>query len=141
MYIAYSNSYDCTVRSKLKSAHRTEAAVKGLNRTLHFFIALIVLTFVFSFGVFVQVYAGNTASTTHSNNLTISSGSSNDNHTASTPAPAAKKIIVNSGDTLWDIASIHVSKGQDVRSYIDSIKKLNGLTSSSVNAGDVLILP
>jgi LysM repeat protein len=140
MYIAYSNSYDSTVRTKLKSAHRTEAAAKGLNKTIHFFIALVILTFVFSFGAFVQAYAGN-ADSTHSNNLKISSGSSNDNHSASTPAPTAKKIIVNSGDTLWDIASMHVSKGQNVRSYIENIKKLNGLTSSSVNAGDVLILP
>jgi LysM repeat protein len=140
MYIAYSNSYDSTVRTKLKSAHRTEAAAKGLNKTIHFFIALVILTFVFSFGAFVQAYAGN-ADSTHSNNLKISSGSSNDNHSASTPAPAAKKIIVNSGDTLWDIASSHVSKGQNIRSYIANIKRLNGLTSSSVNAGDVLILP
>jgi LysM repeat protein len=140
MYIAYSNSYDSTVRTKLKSAHRTEAAAKGLNKTIHFFIALVILTFVFSFGAFVQAYAGN-ADSTHSNNLKISSGSSNDNHSASTPAPTAKKIIVNSGDTLWDIASMHVSKGQNVRSYIENVKKLNGLRSSSVNAGDVLILP
>jgi hypothetical protein len=140
MYIAYSNSFDNTVLTKLKPAHRTEAAAKRPIKTVRFFIALVVLTFVFSFGAFVQAYAGNTDST-HSNNLTISSGSSNDNHLASTPAPVAKKIIVNSGDTLWDIASMHVSKGQNIRSYIDNIKKLNGLTSSSVHAGDVLILP
>ncbi|SEB59610.1 LysM peptidoglycan-binding domain-containing protein [Paenibacillus sp. GP183] len=140
MYIAYSNSYDGNVSSKLKSAHRTEAAVKGPNKSLHFFIALVVLTFVFSFGAFVQAYAANTAST-HTNNLKISSGSYYDNHSASNPSPAAKKIIVNSGDTLWNIASTHASNGQNVRSYIENIKKLNGLTSSSVNAGDVLILP
>jgi LysM repeat protein len=140
MYIAYSNLYDSTVRTKLKPAHRTEAAAKVTNKNVRFFIAFVILTFVFSFGALVQAYAGNT-DTTHSNNLTISSGSSNVNHSAFKPAPAAKKIIVNSGDTLWDIASMHVSKGQNIRSYISDIKKLNGLTSSSVNVGDVLILP
>jgi LysM repeat protein len=141
MYIAYSNSYDHTVRTKFKPASKTEAkTLQRPNKTIRFFITLIVLTFVFSFGAFVQAYAGNT-DPTHLNNSAISSGSSNYSLLASTPAPTAKRVIVSSGDTLWDIASMNVSKGQNIRSYIANIKKLNGLTSSSINAGDVLILP
>jgi hypothetical protein len=141
MYIAYSNSYETTNRTSIKPVHHTPALISlRPKKTIRFFITLIVLTFVFSFGAFVQAYAGDTASTV-SNNTAVSSGSSNNNHSTSAPAPAVKKIIVNSGDTLWDIAAMHVSKGQNVRSYITNIKKINGLSSSTINAGDVLILP
>jgi hypothetical protein len=141
MYIAYSNSYETTNGRTIKPAQHTHGFITlRPKKTIRFFITLIVLTFVFSFGAFVQAYAGDTASTV-SNNTAVTSGSSNNNHSSTSPAPAVKKIIVDNGDTLWDIAAMHVSKGQNVRSYITNIKKINGLSSSSINAGDVLILP
>ncbi|MFD1270344.1 LysM peptidoglycan-binding domain-containing protein [Paenibacillus motobuensis] len=45
------------------------------------------------------------------------------------------------GDTLWEIASEHKPQGKDIRKYIDSIKRVNGKHVSSIQAGEVLVLP
>ena len=50
-------------------------------------------------------------------------------------------VVVKSGDTLWEIAVAHKPKGKDTRVYIEHIKDYNELTVSSIQSGDVLILP
>jgi hypothetical protein len=45
------------------------------------------------------------------------------------------------GDTLWSIASHQMHKGQDIREYINEIKKLNGLKSIILQEGQVIQLP
>jgi hypothetical protein len=45
------------------------------------------------------------------------------------------------GDNLWNIANNQVHKGQDIRAYINEIKKLNGLKSSILQEGQVIQLP
>jgi hypothetical protein len=135
MYIAYSNS---TVNS---NHHRFSQANKVKTKSIHFpkkairfFIALLVLTLVFSFGALVQAYAGSTDSPKPN-------GSSISNSVSAMQEHARVKVIVNQGDTLWDIASMHITKNKNIRSYVAEIKKLNGLASSSINEGDVLFLP
>jgi cell division protein YceG involved in septum cleavage len=54
---------------------------------------------------------------------------------------AQHTVYVASGDTLWNIASQYKSDSQDIREYVYSIKKANHLTSSSLQAGQTLILP
>ena len=50
-------------------------------------------------------------------------------------------VIVKPGDTLWEIAVNHKPRGKDTRVYIEAIKRFNGLTISSIQAGDTLIMP
>ncbi|AZS14978.1 LysM peptidoglycan-binding domain-containing protein [Paenibacillus lutimineralis] len=50
-------------------------------------------------------------------------------------------VIVMPGDTLWEIASEHKPQGKDIRKYIDTIKRANGKHLSSIQAGEVLVLP
>lgn len=45
---------------------------------------------------------------------------------------------VVSGDTLWDIATQHTN--DDVRAMVRSISKRNGLTSSIIRPGQVLLI-
>lgn len=52
-----------------------------------------------------------------------------------------EKVIVQPGDTLWQIATTHKPRGKDTRVYIEHIKDYNGLTVSTIRSGDVLILP
>lgn len=52
-----------------------------------------------------------------------------------------KKIIVRSGDTLWQIASHHAPEKVDIRTYIAHIKKLNQLDSSMLYVDQLLVLP
>lgn len=51
-----------------------------------------------------------------------------------------KTVIVEKGDTLWDISSEY-GKGTDIRRYIRKIKEENNLPDSIIYEGDVLILP
>ncbi|HHV12854.1 MAG TPA: LysM peptidoglycan-binding domain-containing protein [Clostridiales bacterium] len=51
-------------------------------------------------------------------------------------------IEIQKGDTLWAIASEHMSDEYDnVKDYIDEIKLSNGLVSDEIHTGNFLILP
>lgn len=50
-------------------------------------------------------------------------------------------IEIEKDDTLWGIASEHMSAGQDIRSYIIEIRSLNQLTSDTIYEGQHLIIP
>ena len=56
------------------------------------------------------------------------------------PGPITEYVVVQ-GDTLWEIASQHVAAGEDVRIYIDAIKERSGISSSSLEVGQVLRIP
>lgn len=49
--------------------------------------------------------------------------------------------MVQSGDTLWVIAGGYTPPGDDVRVVIEDIKRANGLTTSLIVPGQVLIIP
>lgn len=51
------------------------------------------------------------------------------------------QVIVMSGDTLWEIAVEHKPANQDTRIYVEKLKRINGLGTSKIQAGDVLLLP
>jgi len=51
------------------------------------------------------------------------------------------KIAVSQGDTLWSISLDHKPETMDTRIYIEAIKKVNQLHSTSIQVGQVLILP
>jgi hypothetical protein len=53
---------------------------------------------------------------------------------------SAKTHIVSSGESLWTLAKDH-AEGQDPRSYIHQIQRLNRMSSAQVFPGQMLILP
>ena len=48
---------------------------------------------------------------------------------------------VASGDTLWTIAQSFTSPGDDVRDSVSLLRDLNGLASSALIPGQVLLVP
>ncbi|MGF7030595.1 LysM repeat protein [Paenibacillus mucilaginosus] len=66
--------------------------------------------------------------------------SGQDVHAAGTALEEHEFVYVHQGDTLWEIASEY-APDEDIRDYIDEIKKLNGLKSSALQTGQKLLLP
>jgi nucleoid-associated protein YgaU len=50
-------------------------------------------------------------------------------------------VVVESGDTLWSIATSVAGTGRDVRAVVDEIRRVNGLVGSVLTPGQVLRLP
>ncbi len=48
---------------------------------------------------------------------------------------------VRAGDNLWDIADGHTPDGRDVRTTIESIKRMNDIRGSVIQPGQVLEIP
>lgn len=53
---------------------------------------------------------------------------------------AYTRIQVMPGDTLWGIASKY-NTGRDIRKFIFEIKRINGLSDSTIYEGQSLIIP
>jgi nucleoid-associated protein YgaU len=49
--------------------------------------------------------------------------------------------VVRAGDTLWEIARARLSEAADPRPFIEEIQDLSGLDTSSLRAGQVLLVP
>ncbi|GAB6930149.1 hypothetical protein JCM10914A_41320 [Paenibacillus sp. JCM 10914] len=52
-----------------------------------------------------------------------------------------KLVIVQAGDSLWQIASLHKPADMDTRVYLDSIRRANAIKGPDIQAGEVLSLP
>ena len=63
-------------------------------------------------------------------------------HAMGTGDPSATvDYRVHAGDTLWSIAAEGTSPEGDVRAVVATIRDLNGLTTSNIRVGDMLIVP
>jgi len=49
--------------------------------------------------------------------------------------------LVVSGDTLWSIAAQQTQAGEDVRTTVFDIKRMNRLEGSVIRPGDQLVVP
>jgi cell division protein YceG involved in septum cleavage len=62
--------------------------------------------------------------------------------TASSTCESYQTITVSRGDTLWGIAkSLPGSNKVDIRRIVFQIKKINGLTNSTLTPGQYLMVP
>lgn len=62
---------------------------------------------------------------------------------AATPAVPAEavRVVVEPGDTLWELALGLVEPGEDIRDVVLDIQELNGMGSAALSVGDELLLP
>lgn len=54
---------------------------------------------------------------------------------------ATETYRVRPGDTLWEIASEHGSRGGDVREVVEAIRRINRLDGATLQIGQVLEIP
>ncbi|MDF9715100.1 LysM peptidoglycan-binding domain-containing protein [Nocardioides sp. ChNu-153] len=57
------------------------------------------------------------------------------------PTGTTETVRVGAGDTLWAIASERAADGESVQSVIDEIRSLNAMSSGSLQAGQLLVVP
>lgn len=133
MYMAYSQSNGRTTLQGTAHASKGMTIKRGYAKLLlRFLVIAVILGTVFSFGAIVQAYAGDGAVTV---TTPITSTQS------SAKATQHEKIVIQSGDTLWEIADAHKKKSENTRSYVEKLKAVNHLSSSSLQEGQVLLLP
>ncbi|WP_177186835.1 LysM peptidoglycan-binding domain-containing protein [Paenibacillus sp. CF384] len=72
--------------------------------------------------------------------LSLMTSQANSEHPAA-PSASEQIVVVGSGDTLWNIASSIRKEGEDIRHVVFNLKQRNNLTSSSLQAGQSLIIP
>ncbi len=135
MYMAYSNTN--TTHAPHRSANTSKGMTFNSSYTkaiVRFILLAVILGTVFSFGAIVQAYAGDGAA-----NATTSVSVK---PTTITPkAVVQAQIVIQRGDTLWNVASAHKKNDENVRSYIHKLKTINHLTTSFLKEGQILLLP
>ncbi|MEW9698841.1 LysM peptidoglycan-binding domain-containing protein [Paenibacillus sp. SI8] len=130
MYMAYSDTH--TTLTPHRSQHtmdRLKSTTKHIRKLFVFLLFITILGIVFSCGAIVQAYAGEGQPAVASKGEVLVKAKTND------------QIVIQRGDTLWGIASSHMAKGENIRSYIDKIYVINHLQSSTLHEGQVLVLP
>ncbi len=50
-------------------------------------------------------------------------------------------VMIEEGDTLWDIAVRYAVPGQNVGTFVTEIKEVNGLKTDRIYSGNYLIIP
>ncbi len=60
---------------------------------------------------------------------------------ADAPGPSPIEHVVESGDTLWNIAAAYATPGSDVRRVIHDIRTLSGISGGIIVPGQVLLIP
>lgn len=126
--------------SYYKSQQRGSRSRQVRNKQRSFFRLIIwvaLLTLTFSFMVALHVNATSESDQYITEN-DLSVPSNDDMGAQSSPQ---KRVIIRSGDTLWEIAKTHAPKDMDVRVYIDQVKAHNELKSSVLYVDQIVYLP
>lgn len=117
--------------------------VQANKRFIRLVLMAIVLSFAFTSGAILHAYAGG--NTEDAAAASVPSQSAQSAASVASTVKASPDVVrtvdVCPGDTLWGIASLNMPEGGNIRSYINKLKKLNGLKSSDIRAGQILMLP
>lgn len=63
------------------------------------------------------------------------------NSVESLTKPVYTEIIVQSGDTLWDLAEEFGPDHQDIRKVVHAICQLNDISADSIYPGQAILIP
>lgn len=56
------------------------------------------------------------------------------------PPPPAR-VVVEPGDTVWDLAAARLPAGEDLRGYVAEVVERNRVESTAIAPGSVLVFP
>ncbi len=63
------------------------------------------------------------------------------NHAESLTKPVYTEIVVQSGDTLWNLADEFGPDNQDIRKVVYAICQLNDISADSIYPGQMILIP
>jgi FOG: LysM repeat len=63
------------------------------------------------------------------------------NNSQSLTKPACSEVIIQSGDTLWDIAQEFGPNDKDVREVVYDICRFNDISADSIQPGQMILIP
>ncbi|MDF2814814.1 MAG: hypothetical protein K0Q81_1014 [Paenibacillus sp.] len=145
------NNSSVSARDSLSARNHSTSRYNNFSKTSSSFqsikairLLIICAAMLVSFltGIIVHAVSGTDEVQAASLHSAASSQLNSTSSVQSVTDPSSKhNIIVLEGDTLWSIAELHAPKGQDIRAYIQKLKRTNQLSSSALQAGDVLVLP
>ena len=52
-----------------------------------------------------------------------------------------KSVVIQTGDTIWDIAKEYNAEGQKTEQMVDAIYEVNGLKTANIRTGENIIVP
>ena len=52
-----------------------------------------------------------------------------------------KSVVIQKGDTIWDIAKEYKAEGQKTEQMVDAIYEVNGLKTANIRTGENIIVP
>ncbi|GKU79351.1 LysM peptidoglycan-binding domain-containing protein [Paenibacillus sp. L3-i20] len=103
----------------VKPAHTLTASRLIKRKEFKFIVSIMVAVLIFTSFLLIAIDASGTE-----------------------PLKLEEKIVtVGSGDTLWDIASLHAMKGDDIGYIVYKIKNRNDLSTVTIVPGQKLIIP
>ena len=70
--------------------------------------------------------------------LSVINGSANVSGSSMT---VYETVIVQPGDTLWDIAESYAKPNTDIRSFVHEIEELNSINGGNIYAGQEINIP
>lgn len=57
------------------------------------------------------------------------------------PPPPPARVVVEPGDTVWDLAAARLPAGEDLRGYVAEVVERNRVDATALPPGSVLLLP
>ena len=52
-----------------------------------------------------------------------------------------KSVVIQKGDTIWDIAKEYKAERQKTEQMVDAIYEVNGLKTANIRTGENIIVP
>jgi nucleoid-associated protein YgaU len=63
------------------------------------------------------------------------------NNAESLTKPVYSEIIIQSGDTLWNLAQEFGPDGKDIRKVVHEICRINNISADSIYPGQAILIP
>jgi uncharacterized protein YlxW (UPF0749 family) len=139
-YIAAEGNRDALNSSRMK--RRTSIRKQSPARSNQLLVLFSIVAALVLIGMLVDtVYASASQASEERDESAALVHNGDEAYSAQTQYNAARIVEVQAGDSLWSIAREHKPNHMNIRTYLNQLKMINGLTDSLIYEGMLLRLP